>query len=187
MGRDRRGDLSDADWERLRPFLPVSNGRCGRWRDHRQVIDGILHQVRTGVNGVICRSGSGHGRRSTSAIGSGQRTALGNVYPTGRPPACGKDREADGRPASTKTVQEAQHCRAGHQQAEELPRCRDPLRQARIRFPRHCHRGRPRHLAPYMISQPVRTLHRRPERPPARLASQTATRCFSLRLADALS
>ncbi|WP_412126501.1 transposase [Streptomyces murinus] len=33
----------------MRPFLPVSNGRCGRWRDHRQVIDGILHRVRTGV------------------------------------------------------------------------------------------------------------------------------------------
>jgi transposase len=46
-----RGDLSDAEWERLRPFLPVSNRRCGRWRDHRQVIDGILHRVRTGVQG----------------------------------------------------------------------------------------------------------------------------------------
>ncbi|BDD69414.1 hypothetical protein GCM10023177_77070 [Streptomyces violaceoruber] len=44
-----RGDLTDAEWERLLPFLPVSNGRCGRWRDHRQVIDGILHRVRTGV------------------------------------------------------------------------------------------------------------------------------------------
>ncbi|MEU6466787.1 IS5 family transposase [Streptomyces sp. NPDC046976] len=44
-----RGDLSDAEWERLRPFLPVSNGRCGRWRVHRQVIDGVLHRVRTGV------------------------------------------------------------------------------------------------------------------------------------------
>ncbi|WP_394365752.1 IS5 family transposase [Streptomyces sasae] len=44
-----RGDLTDAEWERLRPFLPVSNGRCGRWRDHRQVINGILHSVRTGV------------------------------------------------------------------------------------------------------------------------------------------
>ncbi|MFC8198903.1 IS5 family transposase [Streptomyces sp. NPDC060006] len=44
-----RGDLSDAEWARLRPFLPVSNRRCGRWRDHRQVIDGILHRVRTGV------------------------------------------------------------------------------------------------------------------------------------------
>ncbi|MFF0425421.1 IS5 family transposase [Streptomyces sp. NPDC004520] len=49
MGRDEGGDSSDAEWERLRPFLQVSNGRCGRWRDHRQVIDGILHRVRTGV------------------------------------------------------------------------------------------------------------------------------------------
>ncbi|MFJ6623678.1 IS5 family transposase [Kitasatospora sp. NPDC091335] len=45
-----RGDLTDAEWERLRPFLPVSNKRCGRWRDHRQVIDGILYRVRTGVH-----------------------------------------------------------------------------------------------------------------------------------------
>lgn len=45
-----RGDLTDAEWERLRPFLPVGNGRCGRWWDHRQVIDGILHRVRTGVH-----------------------------------------------------------------------------------------------------------------------------------------
>ncbi|MFF7976238.1 transposase [Streptomyces sp. NPDC007905] len=44
-----RGDLTDVEWKRLRPFLPVSNRRCGRWRDNRQVIDGILHRVRTGV------------------------------------------------------------------------------------------------------------------------------------------
>ncbi|MEU6104918.1 transposase [Streptomyces flaveolus] len=41
--------LSDAEWERLRPFLPVSNGSCGKWRNCRQVIDRILHRVRTGV------------------------------------------------------------------------------------------------------------------------------------------
>ncbi|WP_425264984.1 IS5 family transposase [Streptomyces yokosukanensis] len=44
-----RGELSDGQWERLEPLLPVSNGRCGRWRDHRQVINGILHRIRTGV------------------------------------------------------------------------------------------------------------------------------------------
>lgn len=44
-----RGDLTDEAWDRLRPFLPVSNGRCGNWRGHRQVIDGILYRVRTGV------------------------------------------------------------------------------------------------------------------------------------------
>ncbi|MFE9934261.1 IS5 family transposase [Streptomyces sp. NPDC005533] len=45
-----RGDLTGAEWERMRPFLPVSNRRCGRWRNHRQLIDGILHRVRTGVH-----------------------------------------------------------------------------------------------------------------------------------------
>ncbi|MGC0313409.1 transposase [Kitasatospora acidiphila] len=33
----------------MRPSLPVSDGRWGRWRDHRQVIDGIRHRVRIGV------------------------------------------------------------------------------------------------------------------------------------------
>ncbi|MFD9516267.1 transposase [Streptomyces sp. NPDC059979] len=31
--------------------VPAGNRRCGRWRDRRQVIDGILHRVRTGVEG----------------------------------------------------------------------------------------------------------------------------------------
>lgn len=31
------------------PFLPVSNGRRGRWRDHRQVVNGVLYRIRTGV------------------------------------------------------------------------------------------------------------------------------------------
>ncbi|MDA5142686.1 transposase [Streptomyces sp. AD681] len=44
-----RGDLTDAEPERLRPFRPVSNGHRGRGRNHRQVIDGSLHRVRTGV------------------------------------------------------------------------------------------------------------------------------------------
>ncbi|MFH8254155.1 IS5 family transposase [Streptomyces roseolus] len=44
-----RADPSDAEWEPLRPLPPVDNGRCGRRRDHRQVIDGILHRVRARV------------------------------------------------------------------------------------------------------------------------------------------
>ncbi|RKN69715.1 transposase [Streptomyces klenkii] len=49
MGREERGNLPDTERERLRPLLPVSNGRCGRWRDRSQVIDGILYRARTGV------------------------------------------------------------------------------------------------------------------------------------------
>ncbi|UAL70977.1 transposase [Streptomyces angustmyceticus] len=32
----------------LDPLLPKSNIRCGRWRDHRQVINGIVHRLSTG-------------------------------------------------------------------------------------------------------------------------------------------
>ncbi|WP_198154301.1 transposase, partial [Catenuloplanes japonicus] len=37
------GDLTDREWERLAPLLPDTDPqRGGRWRDHRQVINGIL-------------------------------------------------------------------------------------------------------------------------------------------------
>lgn len=44
-----RGDLTDGKWAAPEPLLPVSTNRCGRWRDHRQVINGIIHQLGTGV------------------------------------------------------------------------------------------------------------------------------------------
>jgi transposase len=43
-----RGDLTDDEWAVLEPLLPRSNSRCGRWRDHRQVISGIIHRLGTG-------------------------------------------------------------------------------------------------------------------------------------------
>ncbi|MET9175885.1 IS5 family transposase [Streptomyces misionensis] len=43
-----RGDLTQREWDRVRPLLPVS-GRGGRWSDHRRVIDGIAWRVRTGA------------------------------------------------------------------------------------------------------------------------------------------
>jgi transposase len=43
-----RGDLTDDEWAVLKPLLPRSNNRCGRWWDHRQVINGILHRLGTG-------------------------------------------------------------------------------------------------------------------------------------------
>lgn len=33
----------------MEPLLPVSGSWCGRWRNHRQVIDGIIHRLSTGV------------------------------------------------------------------------------------------------------------------------------------------
>ncbi|WP_073919298.1 IS5 family transposase [Streptomyces sp. CB02009] len=44
-----RGDLSDDEWAQLQPCLPRNHGRGGRWRCHRQVINGILFRQRTGL------------------------------------------------------------------------------------------------------------------------------------------
>lgn len=43
-----RGELTDKAWGRIEPLLPVS-GRGGQWRDHRQVLNGILWKLRTGA------------------------------------------------------------------------------------------------------------------------------------------
>ncbi|MET7928423.1 transposase [Streptomyces sp. NPDC005349] len=42
-----RGNLTDDEWALMKPLLLVSNNRCGRWRDHRQVINGIIHRLGT--------------------------------------------------------------------------------------------------------------------------------------------
>jgi transposase len=45
----KRGELTDAAWARLRPLLPLNGKRGGQWRDHRQVINGILWRLRVGA------------------------------------------------------------------------------------------------------------------------------------------
>ena len=44
-----RGELTDAAWARIEPLLPSARRRGGQWRDHRQVINGILWKLRTGA------------------------------------------------------------------------------------------------------------------------------------------
>jgi len=45
-----RGDLTDHEWEQIAPLLPRSEGkRGGQYRDHRQVINGMLWITRTGA------------------------------------------------------------------------------------------------------------------------------------------
>ena len=46
----RTAVLTDAQWERIEPMMPCSEGQRGRpFRDHRQVIEGIVYRFRTGV------------------------------------------------------------------------------------------------------------------------------------------
>jgi transposase len=44
-----RGELADKAWAAIEPLLPAPGGARGRWRDHRQVINGILWKLRTGA------------------------------------------------------------------------------------------------------------------------------------------
>ncbi|MET7945201.1 transposase, partial [Micromonospora sp. NPDC005324] len=41
----RRGELTDEAWAVIAPLLPEPGGARGRWRDHRQVINGILWKL----------------------------------------------------------------------------------------------------------------------------------------------
>jgi transposase len=43
-----RHDLTDAEWVLLEPLLPRHPRQGHRWNDHRVVIDGVFHRVRTG-------------------------------------------------------------------------------------------------------------------------------------------
>ncbi|MFJ3079446.1 IS5 family transposase [Streptomyces halstedii] len=44
-----RGDLTGEEWARLKPHLPRSGQRGGRWGSHHKIINGILYRNRTGV------------------------------------------------------------------------------------------------------------------------------------------
>jgi transposase len=50
MGDERlqRHDLTDEEWARLEPLLPVGAGRGRPWADHRTVINGVFHRTRAG-------------------------------------------------------------------------------------------------------------------------------------------
>jgi transposase len=49
-GVSRTALLTDAQWVRIEPLLPSSAGQRGRpFRDHRQVLEGIIYRFRAGI------------------------------------------------------------------------------------------------------------------------------------------
>jgi transposase len=45
----RKAVLSDAQWAQIEPLMPVRHGRHRPFRDHRQVLEGIIYRFRTGI------------------------------------------------------------------------------------------------------------------------------------------
>ena len=44
-----RGEITDTAWATTAPLLPENGRRGQQWRDHRQVLNGILWKLRTGA------------------------------------------------------------------------------------------------------------------------------------------
>ena len=44
-----RGEVTDAAWTVIAPLLPANGRRGQQWRDHRQVVNGVLWKLRTGA------------------------------------------------------------------------------------------------------------------------------------------
>lgn len=44
-----RGEITDKAWEQIAQLLPENGRRGGQWRDHREVVNGILWKLRTGA------------------------------------------------------------------------------------------------------------------------------------------
>jgi len=50
MSTNRRGELTDEQWQAIAGFLPPERGRAGRpAKDHRLMINGMLWVLRTGA------------------------------------------------------------------------------------------------------------------------------------------
>ena len=45
----KKGKLTDEAWARIAPLLPEYGRRGVRWRNHREVVNGILWKLRTGA------------------------------------------------------------------------------------------------------------------------------------------
>ena len=43
----KKGGFTDEAWARITPLLPENGRRGDRWRDHREVANGILGRLRT--------------------------------------------------------------------------------------------------------------------------------------------
>ena len=49
MRVSRGSELTDAQWEVIAPLMPQVVGRSRQFRDHRQVVEGIVYRYRCGI------------------------------------------------------------------------------------------------------------------------------------------
>lgn len=75
------GDLTDAQWEKLKPLLPPQKAHTGRpAEDHRRIINGILWIQRTGHLGMIYLRAMVHVVMSPVASTAGKTRPSGSGF-----------------------------------------------------------------------------------------------------------
>ena len=84
----KKGELTDEAWALIAPLLPENGRRGGRWRDHREVVTGVLWRLRTGPLGATFPSATDPGKPATTASPAGAGTAPGiGCWPMPKPRA----------------------------------------------------------------------------------------------------
>ena len=81
----KRGEITHRAWASIAPLLPEYGQPGGRWRDHRQVVNGILCKLRSGSpwRELPERYGPHQTSSSTASCASGAGTAPGSAcWPT---------------------------------------------------------------------------------------------------------
>ena len=82
----RRHELTDQAWAEIAPLLPEGGRPGGQWANHRQVINGILWKLATGVPWRDLPERYGPGRPAMSGSGAGRPMEAGNdCWPMPRP------------------------------------------------------------------------------------------------------
>ena len=78
----KKGELTDEAWSRIASLLPENGRRGGRWRDHHEVVNGILWKLRTGApwRDVSRRTSM----LRVPAEGRASKTQKGGLTPRGR-------------------------------------------------------------------------------------------------------
>src|SRR6476660_1001290 len=76
--------FSDGQWARIEPFIP-SNRRGVKPKNNRRILSGIMHVLKSDVDGSIVRRNMGRPRRSTIASTAGVRREFGRASSRRRP------------------------------------------------------------------------------------------------------
>jgi transposase len=76
----RFAELTDKQWEFIKPHLPPQPIVGRKRADDRRTINGILYVLNTGCRGMICLDATAHIKLLGAGSSGGQETAFGKKF-----------------------------------------------------------------------------------------------------------